>query len=134
MAKVQRMLKTGRNPDGFVGRPAQALTGRPHRGQKFPRNNVPQRGQGHPMALGDGGAAMVAGAPHRGQKRPSKNVPQRAHCISSPTRGTRYLTLRDRARRALSSFRNQVEKVNIGHAGPAALRPCDGRATCGRTD
>ena len=83
----------GRAEDGGAGRGAQAPLGRPHLGQKFPANKVPQRGHGQPTGLSgaaDGGDVIEAGVPQRGQNRPSKISPQRAHCIP-PKRGARAI-------------------------------------------
>src|SRR3989304_987352 len=97
-AGVHRIVSTGRTPDGLGGDLyAHAAVGRPHRGQKFPRNRVPQRGQGQTAgaaAGAAGGGGLVAGAPQRGQKRPSKGAPHRTHCIQGHTRERRYLMLR----------------------------------------
>jgi len=75
------------------GRAAQAPIGRPHRGQKFPLNNVPHRGHGQPTGAGgaanEGGGA-AAGAPQRGQKLPSNTAPQREQTIP-PRRGARAI-------------------------------------------
>ena len=92
IANVHRTERTGRMLEGG-GRAAQAPIGRPHRGQKFPLNKVPHRGQGQPAGLGGAakdGADAMAGVPHRGQKRPSNNAPQRTHCIP-PRRGARAI-------------------------------------------
>src|SRR2546421_1853778 len=86
-AKVHRTDRTGRMLDRGGGRAAQAPIGRPHRGQKFPLNKVPHRGQGQPAGLGGAakdGADATAGGPPRGQKRPSNNAPPRTHRISPP--------------------------------------------------
>src|SRR2546430_13611640 len=44
IASVHRIVRMGRAEDGGAGRGAQAPLGRPHLGQKFPANKVPQRG------------------------------------------------------------------------------------------
>src|SRR2546427_3810134 len=75
IANVHRTERTGRMLEGG-GRAAQAPIGRPHRGQKFPMNSVPHRGQGQPAGLGggaEGGADAQAGGAPPGRKRPPKN-------------------------------------------------------------
>src|SRR6266699_3946735 len=74
IASVQRIERTERPPEGLGGgRYAHAAVGKPQRGQKWPRNTVPQRGHGHPgaAAIAAGGAVAGAGVPHRGQNDPS---------------------------------------------------------------
>src|SRR6266568_5049747 len=91
IASVQRIERTERPPEGLGGgRYAHAAVGRPQRGQKWPRNTVPQRGHGHPgaAAAAAGKAVVGAGVPHRGQKDPSNVAPHRTHCICA-RRGAR---------------------------------------------
>src|SRR3989304_2660735 len=82
-ASVHRIVSTGRTPDGLGGDPyAHAAVGRPHRGQKFPRNRVPQRGQGQAAGAAAGtagGGGLGAGGPQRGKKRPSQGGRRRTH-------------------------------------------------------
>src|SRR6266566_375630 len=106
IASVQRIERTERPPEGLGGgRYAHAAVGKPQRGQKWPRNTVPQRGHGHPgaAAIAAGGAVAGAGVPHRGQNDPSNVAPHRTHCICRWTRSPRYLMVRSPlARRAVA--------------------------------
>src|SRR5438552_1888938 len=70
-AMVHRIDRTGRMLDRGGGRAAQAPIGRPHRGQKFPLNNVPHRGHGQPT--GAGGAANEVISVSRGYYLPDKS-------------------------------------------------------------
>src|SRR2546427_3169182 len=138
-AIVHKIERTVRPPDGAAGgRYAHAAVGRPQRGQKFPRNRVPQRGHGHPIgaAVGSGGAGAeaIAGAPHRGQKRPSKIAPQRTHCIRSHTRAPRYLMLRcAAARKAVLISIPREDLYRVGRLRGPPSRAAEAPRTGGMT-